>query len=225
VKIAVVIPALNEAGSIAGAIESAAAPDIEVVVVDGGSADETRARALASGARVVESEPGRGRQLRAGAAATTGDAVVFLHADSRLPKGWRRAVEGVLEGSGASGTVGGAFRLRFDASGLALSLVEWGARLRVMLFDLPYGDQAIFVRRRVLEAIGGVPDVEWMEDLDLVTAMKTQGGLVHLDLPALTSARRYKENGVLRTVGRHALAAAAWRFGIDRTRVASWLRE
>jgi hypothetical protein len=95
----------------------------------------------------------------------------------------------------------------------------------VALFDLPYGDQAIFVRRRVLQAIGGVPDVEWMEDLDLVSAMKTQGELAHLDLPALTSARRYEESGVLRTVARHALAAAAWRLGLDRAQLAGWLRK
>jgi hypothetical protein len=105
-----------------------------------------------------------------------------------------------------------------------LQLVEWGVRARVALLSLPYGDQAIFVRRRVLESIGGIPDVPVMEDLDLVAAMKRQGRLVQLSLPVSTSGRRYLTAGVTRTVALHSLAVLGWLAGVRRDRVAAWLR-
>ena len=121
-----------------------------------------------------------------------------------------------------AGVVGGAFRLRFAEAGWLLRAIEAGVRLRVAVLGLPYGDQAIFVRSRVLEEIGGVPDVPLMEDLDLVQAMKERGRVAHLALPATTSARRYLGAGVLRTLARHSLALLAWRLRIERARVAAW---
>jgi len=120
--------------------------------------------------------------------------------------------------------VGGAFRFRFDERTPALRFVEWGARLRGALLTLPYGDQALFVRRATLEAIGGVPQVPVMEDLDLVREMKRRGRVVLLELEAVTSARRYRARGALRTWLRHSAAAAAWALGVDRARVAAWVR-
>jgi hypothetical protein len=102
--------------------------------------------------------------------------------------------------------------------------VEWGARLRVALFRLPYGDQALFVRRSVLESMGGIPQVAIMEDLDLVSGMKRFGRLAMLSLQATTSPRRYVASGPLRTMLRNWLAAAAWSLGADRDRVAAWYR-
>ncbi len=220
-KIAVVIPALDEAQNIADAVRSASALGAEIVVVDGGSRDGTVERARAAGATVVESAPGRARQLQRGVEATSGDAVLFLHADTRLSSGWEAAVAAAL----ADPTVaGGAFRLRFDERSLALRALEQLVRLRVALFSLPYGDQAIFMRRSLLAELGGVPDVTFMEDLDLVRALKTRGRLVGLPLPVTTSARRYRQAGTLRTVGRHAIAALAWRFHVDRGRLEGWVR-
>ncbi|MEE8580879.1 MAG: glycosyltransferase family 2 protein [Myxococcota bacterium] len=235
-KLSVVIPTLGESSDITGAIESAAAPGVEIVVVDGGSRDGTVELARAAGARVEPSERGRAGQLQVGVEATHGDVVVFLHADTRLPAHWGAAIEHALE---RRDRAGGAFRFHFaaavgqpggegrcSASSLAdraaLSIVEWGARLRTACFALPYGDQAIFVRRSVLEAIGGVPRVPIMEDLDLVKAMKSQGGLVILTIPVTTSPRRYLVRGVFRTMFRHWLAAAAWTMGVDRERLAAW---
>jgi rSAM/selenodomain-associated transferase 2 len=194
---------------------------VEVVVADGGSRDTTRPRAEAAGARVVSSSPGRARQLAAGAAAVEAETLLFLHADTRLPRGWDEAVRQALADPSVAG---GAFRLRFDRRSLGLRLVEWGARLRVALFGLPYGDQALFVRRRVLQALGGVPQVPLMEDLDLVAGIKRHGRLVRLRAEAVTSARRYLERGLLATWLRNALAAAAWGLGLDRERVAAWYR-
>lgn len=224
VTLSVVIPAYNEADQIVGAIESARAPGVEVLVVDGGSADGTRNRAEAAGARVValEGAPGRARQLAAGAAQTHGDVILFLHADTRLPSGYAAAVESSLVDPAV---VGGSFRFAFDARGAALRFVEWGARLRVALFAMPYGDQGLFVRREVLTDMGGVPQAPIMEDMDLVAAMKQRGKLANLTLPATTSARRYLQGGVLRTMLRNWLAASAWVLGVDRARVAAWYRQ
>ena len=220
-KLSVVIPTLDEAEWIGAAVGSAISPDVEILVVDGGSADGTTARAAAAGARVIASEPGRARQLGVGARACGGDAIVFLHADTRLPSGWESAVRRALEDAV---TVGGAFRLRLEPSSPALKLVEWGARLRVALFRLPYGDQALFVRRATLEQMGGVPQVPIMEDLDLVRGMKRRGRLALLPQEVVTSARRHLAGGPLRTAARHLVAALAWTAGVPRSRVADWVR-
>lgn len=222
VRIAVVIPTLHEAHRIQDAIRSARAPGVEVIVADGGSTDGTAERARAEGARVLTCEPGRARQLQAGVrAAGENDAILFLHADTTLPPGWAGAVSAALADPRV---VGGAFRFRFDERSLALRVVEWGARLRSELGGLPYGDQGLFVRRSALEAVGGVPQVPIMEDLDLVTALKRHGSLALLREPAVTSARRYREAGVVRTLLRHGLALGAFALGLDRARVAAWVR-
>lgn len=238
-KIGVVIPTLDEAQTVERALRSVVGPGssddaVEVIVVDGGSRDETCARARKAGARVIETScsesapsrriSGRARQLQAGFEACEGDAVLFLHADTWLPDGWSRQVRAALADPGVAG---GAFRFRFDpAEGTSplLRAIEWGARLRVAWFGLPYGDQAIFARRSVLEQLGGVPQVALMEDLDLVDGLKRHGRLALLDAPATTSARRYRTRGVLRTFGRNAGALLAWRLGLDRERVAAWYR-
>jgi glycosyltransferase involved in cell wall biosynthesis len=261
VKLGVVIPTLDEAGSVEAALRSvvgsgpgdgAAGPVVgvatavvEIVVVDGGSRDDTCQRARIWGAemaaecpvqtRVIElpRDPAAGRsgQLQAGFEACGGDAVLFLHADTRLPAGWTTAVAQALADPRV---VGGAFRFCFEPDDrddgdegsarlpLRLRLIEWGARLRVALFGMPYGDQAIFARREALEAIGGVPQAPIMEDLDLVAALKRRGRLVRLRAAASTSPRRYRERGALRTFLRNLAALGAWRLGLDRERVAAW---
>lgn len=220
-KLAVVIAALDEAERVEASVRSAQAADVEVIVVDGGSRDATVERARAAGARVLEAPRGRARQLQAGARASGGEAVVFLHADTRLPPGFDAALRAALADPGVAG---GSFALRFDVRSPGLRAIEWGAALRRRLFDLPYGDQALFVRRRVLVAIGGVPDAPLLEDLDLVRAVRRHGRLVRLPLPVTSSARRYLAGGVLRTMLRNWVALAGWRLGVDRERLAAWYR-
>lgn len=215
------IPALDEARRIARAVASVATAADEVFVVDGGSSDGTPEKARAAGAHVLPSPPGRARQLGVGAEAASGDVVLFLHADTRLAEGWDQAVRRALVDPRVAG---GAFRFRLDDRALRLRWLEWGTRLRVAVLSLPYGDQALFVRREVLDAIGGVPQVPVMEDLDLVKQMRRHGRLARLSLPATTSARRYREAGALRTALRHLLAASAWALGRDRERIAAWVR-
>ena len=236
-KIAVVIPALEESEQIAGAIETAQAAgisggdrgptragrvEIEVVVVDGCSLDATASLARRAGARVLFAEGGRARQLEAGWRDVDADVVLFLHADTRLSGDW---VGSVVDAMQNASVAGGAFRLRFDASGRGLRLLEWFVRIRVAVLALPYGDQAIFVRRSVLEAMGGLPQVPLMEDLDLVQAMKRYGRVLAIPLPVTTSARRYLDHGFGRTVFRHVVALVAWRVGWNRARVAAWYNQ
>ena len=216
------IPARDEEDRIAAAVASArhgGASGVEVVVVDGGSRDSTCARARQAGARVVDSPPGRARQLQAGAEATDADAIVFLHADTKLPEDHAQAIREALS---QPGIVAGAFALRFEEPDSALRVVEWGVRVRLRLARLPYGDQGIFVKRAALEAVGGVPQVPIMEDVDLVQALKREGRLALLDATASTSGRRYLERGVARTVALNTLALLARGLGLDRERIASW---
>lgn len=218
-KLSVVIPALDEADRVGDAVASAGAEGVEVLVVDGGSRDATPERARQAGAEVLHSPPGRARQLGVGADSARGDIVLFLHADTTLPGGWDAAVRAALADPAVAG---GAFRLRFDARSPLLRLVEGGARVRAALLRMPYGDQALFVRRSILEAMGGVPQSPVMEDLDLVREIRRRGRLVLLPLPATTSARRYRGRGVLRTVARNAAAWAGWWLGLERRRIARW---
>ena len=229
--ISVVIPTLDEASRIVRTIESVIGPNvmpetrekldstevIEVIVVDGGSRDETCRLARDAGARVLVSERGRARQLRLGGEKSSGEIVLFLHADTELESGWQR---GVREALSDPKCAGGAFAFRFVERGFRERWIEWGVLLRLAVFRLPYGDQALFVRRRVLEKMGGMPIVPMMEDLDLVREIKRAGRLALLPLKATTSSRRYANRGALRTVVHHQIALLGWWLGWDRARMA-----
>ncbi len=215
--ISVVIPTLDEAACIVEAVESVVAPGVEVIVVDGGSGDDSCRLARKAGARVLVSPRGRARQLRIGGEKSTGNVVLFLHADTRLESGWQEAVRRALSDPECAG---GAFAFRFAERGARERWIEWGVALRIALFRLPYGDQALFVRRDVLERMGGIPIVPMMEDLDLVRGIKRAGRLQMLASRATTSSRRYARRGGLRTVLRHQYALLGWWLDWDRERIA-----
>lgn len=222
VKISVVIPTLNEGETIQAAIQSATAADVEILVVDGGSGDGTRETVKALGVTLLDGRPGRAGQLEHGFRHASGQACVFLHADTRLPTGWAAAVRGALEDPEVAG---GAFRFGFERPvSLSLRVVELGARLRVALLGLPYGDQAIFARRQVLDSIGGVPRVCLFEDLDLIRGIRSRGRLAQLSQVAFTSARRHRAEGVIRTALRHAVALLGWYLDLDRDRLRAWVQ-
>ena len=220
--ISVVIAALNEHALLERALRSTEAPGVDRVVVDGGSTDGTVETARFLGAeKILIEPPGRARQMDAGYRASGGRVVLFMHADSRLERGWEVGVRRALADPGVAG---GVFRLCFDSPRRVFRLIEWGAWVRARLARLPYGDQGIFVRREVLDARGGIPDTPIFEDLDLVRDMRRAGRLVLLPQRCWTSPRRYERNGPTRTVIRHGLVLGAYRVGLDRERVARWYR-
>ena len=215
--ISVVIPALDEASRIVRTVETVIAPGVEVIVVDGGSRDETCRLARDAGARVLVSPRGRARQLRMGSEESSGSVVLFLHADTDLESGWQEGIRTALSDPLCAG---GAFAFRFAERGVRERWIELGVALRIAIFNLPYGDQALFIRRSVLEQMGGMPIVPMMEDLDLVRGIKRAGQLRMLPLAATTSSRRYRARGGPRTVLEHQIALLGWALGWDRQRMA-----
>lgn len=208
VRISVIIPALNEQGAIRSSVASALDGAGEVIVVDGGSTDDTAGVAARAGARVIESGPGRGAQMDAGAATASGEVLLFLHADTCLPGGWARAVDGAVKG----GCVAGAFTLSIDSPGLGLRLVEKVVRLRGALLGLVYGDQAIFATRETFFRAGGFRGLPLMEDVDCVRRLRGLGAFRVLPERVVTSGRRW-QGGVVSNSLKNALILAAYRLG------------
>ena len=196
--ISIVIPALNEAKRLPGLLTRLAREPgaHEVIVVDGGSADGTETLARRAGARVMRAAPGRGQQLAAGAAAARGDTLLFLHADSNFPAGGLARIEQVLAGDPRC--PGGNFRLIFDGdSPFSRWLTAFYAWIRAR--GLYYGDSAIFVRREVYRALGGIRAIALMEDYDFVRRLERSGPTRCIeDPPLITSSRRFE--------GRHPVA-------------------
>lgn len=223
-EFSVIVPTLDEAGQIVPVLESARealGPDAELIVADGGSADDTVALA-GDLARVVVAAGGRGSQLNAGARRARGRILVFLHADTRLVPGADAAIRGALS---LPGTVGGCFRFSVDppaGSQLRYRLLEWGVNLRTRWFRTATGDQAIFARRDAFDAVGGLPEIPLFEDVGFVRALRRIGRFAPVDLPALTSRRRWEEEGYVRTVVAHWLLRAGYLARISPARLARW---
>ena len=197
-RLSVVIPALNEAAQIDAAVASARGPQVrEVIVVDGGSGDATAARARAAGATVIAADRGRARQMNAGAAVAGGDVLLFLHADTRLPPAFDAVVDAALADPAV---VGGRFDLRLDPGSPFLDLTAALINLRSRLTGIATGDQALFVRRAVFEAMGGFEDIPLMEDVAFTRALRRRGRVARLRQRVTTSSRRWQQNGPLRTV-------------------------
>ena len=222
-KISIVIPVLNEAPTISQVISIAqTARNVEITVVDGGSSDRTPEIAKSLGVRVVFTTPGRATQMNAGAAAATGDILLFLHADTHLPEGFDTCVRQALA---KPGTVGGAFELKIDAPLPSLRLVEKGVNCRSHFLQMPYGDQAIFLKTATFNQIGGFPNLPVMEDFEFVRRLKKQGHIEILPQPVLTSARRWQQLGVLKTTAINQIVIIAYFLGVSPDRLAIWYKD
>jgi rSAM/selenodomain-associated transferase 2 len=194
-RLSVIVPALNEAAGIERALRALAplrARGHEVIVVDGGSADATRAIASPFADQVLGAPRGRARQMNAGAAAARGDALLFLHADTQLPELADRLVIEALNQRDW-----GRFDVRIESPRAALRVVACAMNLRSRLTGIATGDQAIFVRR---DAFPGFPEIALMEDIAFSKAMKRRSPPACLRERVLTSGRRWEKHGVLRTV-------------------------
>lgn len=215
-KITVVIPALNEAACIAHTLASVAAqPGPQgVIVVDGGSTDETATLAAAY-ATVLASPPGRARQMNHGAAAADGDVLLFLHADTALPANAFDVIRATLANEAAAS---GAFRLAFDAETPLLRFYSFCTRLHAP--RICFGDRGLFVRRAVFEAVGGFPDVPIFEDLEMVRRLHQRGGFCFLPQAVITAARRFQAVGPLRQQLLNIYLWTRYQLGTDPNRIA-----
>ena len=215
-KISVVIPALNEAARIESTLEALATQPgpREVIVVDGGSTDDTRARAAAY-ATVLTSSRGRARQMNHGAQEADGPVLLFLHADTQLPSDAFDLIRATLADPSAEA---GAFRLRFDVTTPLLRFYSFCTR-----FPLPrlcFGDRGLFVRRAVFETLGGYPEVSIFEDLEMVRLLHKRGGFRFLPQAVTTAARRFESVGPLRQQALNFYLWTRYQLGADPERIA-----
>lgn len=217
----VVTPVLGEADRINALVDHIRMAGyglaVEIVVVDGDPAGSTLAALSRDGVLTLTAPPGRARQLNAGAVAATGDNLLFLHADTRLPAGAFQAAAAALNGPADAG----AFSLSIRTQNPWLRLIAAGATLRSRLFSLPYGDQAQFVRRDLFLAMGGFPDIPIMEDVALMRAIVRAGGKIAV-LPqrVTTSARRWETEGIARTTLRNLTLLTLYTLGVPARRLA-----
>ncbi|MGB9716349.1 MAG: TIGR04283 family arsenosugar biosynthesis glycosyltransferase [Thermodesulfovibrionales bacterium] len=214
--ISIIIPTYNEEERIRCCIESVRKLNpFEIIVVDGGSTDRTREIAKDEGAIVIQSPKGRGIQMNKGASLAKGDILLFLHADTIIAnetsflchtkiipgskeiqkQSVKQVQENVLDEISdiSDKYIGGFFRLRFDDDSLSTRLVEFFANLRARLLSLPYGDQAIFIRRDIFEKIGGFKEYLFLEDIDLVIRLRKLGKLKYIPYCVIASSRRIKK--------------------------------
>ena len=220
--VSVIIPTLNEAEHLPLTLKHAAASEpMEILVADGGSRDDTLRIAAGHGATLVSSPPNRARQMNAGAAAARGETLLFLHADTLLPANYRDAMLALLR---RPEVVGGAFRFRIRDRFPGRWLVESTTNLRSRLWRMPYGDQALFVRRWAFNALGGFPDLAIMEDYEFVRRLRRLGKLALMEAPVLTSGRRWQRFGFLRTTLINKLIILGYRCGLSPAKLATLYR-
>lgn len=207
-SLSVIVPTLNEAPRISELLErlKQASPH-EIIVADGGSTDHTVAIAQQLGVRVIETPKGRARQMNLAAANATGEFLLFVHADTLPPVDYPDVIRRVLQ---MPGTSAGAFRFQLAGDLAAAPLIEVFVQIRCQLVGTPYGDQGLFMRRRIFQHLGGFPDWPVMEDLHFVRRLKRLGAVRTAPETALTSARRWQSGGTIRTFLCHQLMLAAY---------------
>jgi rSAM/selenodomain-associated transferase 2 len=218
--VSVVIPTLNERDAVGACIESAFnAGASEVIVSDGGSQDDTPNRAAEAGAtKVIRSLPGRGTQLNSGATFASKEFVLFLHADNLL------GPECLQQICDAEDVTWGAFRQQISSSRPVFRLLEFGNALRVRLRNVPFGDQAVFVRRSVYKQQGGFDEIPLMEDVQFAKVMRRIAPAKLLPGPVAISARRWEKTGVVRQTLRNWKIQVAYSCGVSPDRLRQWYR-
>jgi len=217
--ISVVVPALNADATLGAALAAVRDSPLvgEIVVADGGSRDATVATAQSLGARAIAAARGRGNQLAAGAAASGGEWLLFLHADCRLEPGWDKAARRFIEGPGA-GERAGYFVFALDDPGAAARRLERLVAQRCRVLALPYGDQGLLISRRLYQAVGGFAPIPLMEDVDIVRRLGRRR-LQPIAARAVSSARRYREGGYIRRPLRNLLCLSLYFTGMPPARL------
>jgi rSAM/selenodomain-associated transferase 2 len=220
--ISIIIPVLNEAKQLPKLLDiQNAASGVEIIVVDGGSQDETVEIALTKGVKVIQSEAGRAIQMNTGAAIATGDILLFLHADTQLPDQFDRMIRETVSNPA---TIAGAFELKIASDLPGLRWIERGVNWRSRYLQMPYGDQALFLRRNTFETFKGFPELPIMEDFELVRTLRQHGIISIVPASVITSGRRWQKLGVLRTTLINQLVILAYFLGVSPYRIRQWYR-
>ncbi|HCQ23517.1 MAG: glycosyltransferase [Aphanizomenon flos-aquae LD13] len=218
--ISIIIPTLNEADNIQEAIiSSQIGSHIEIIIVDGGSQDQTLLIAKSLNVQAIISSPGRAHQMNAGAMAASGEILLFLHADTRLPTNFDQMIRTTLA---KPGIVAGAFTLQINSPHWGLRLVEFGVKWRCNLWQMPYGDQGIFITKDVFQQVGNFPQIPIMEDFELMRKLKTLGKIYLLPTPVITSPRRWLKKGILQTTLGNQIIIIAYLLGISPNQIRNW---
>ena len=221
IKISIIIPVFNEAKILEKSLENLGTDgDIEVIVVDGGSTDATVKLAQKSPVKVIVSpHPGRACQMNLGAQMAQGEVLLFLHADTQLPPDYPQLILTSLSDNRA---IAGAFYLTIASQERIFRLVEMGVNWRSRFLSLPYGDQAIFLKAKTFQEMGGYNNLPIMEDFDLIQRLKKLGKISIISTPVLTSARRWQRLGIFKTTLINQLIILGYWLGISPARLAHW---
>jgi len=218
--ISAIVPTLNAAGELGAALAALRGSELvrEVVVVDGGSNDDTMAVAQNAGARLITGGRGRGTQLAAGAAAASHNWLLFLHADCRLEEGWAAAVRCFVAAPDAVATAG-YFRFALDDPRPAARRLERIVAWRCRTLALPYGDQGLLISRELYDAVGGFAAIPLMEDVDIVRRLG-RPRLRPIAARIVSSARRYRDGGYVRRPLRNLVCLSLYFAGVPPPRIA-----
>jgi rSAM/selenodomain-associated transferase 2 len=219
ILISAVIPVLNAAATLPQtlAMLRGSAMFAETLVVDGGSTDDTVALAKSAGAQVIAAPRGRGGQLAAGAAAASGDWLLFLHADCRLEPGWEQATEAFLAVPGAESRAG-YFDLALDDPAPAARRLECIVAWRCRVLALPYGDQGLLIARCLYDEVGGFAPLPLMEDVEIVRRLGRRR-LVRIGASCFTSAQRYRRDGYVWRPLRNLVCLSLYFAGVPPARI------
>lgn len=222
-SLSIIIPVLNEAEQIEATISPLLQNlDVELIVVDGGSEDQTVELLKSLGIQfIVSPEKGRANQMNIGAAVATGEILLFLHADTRLSEGYQDAINKTLSNPTV---IAGAFELAIDGVQKPLRWVEKMVNLRSRFLSLPYGDQGIFLKASVFHEMGGFAQMPIMEDFEFIQRLKKRGKILIVPQSVLTSSRRWQKLGVWRTTLINQLMILGYYLGISPTQLARWYR-
>lgn len=219
-QVTIIIPTLNEEPTLWNTIQSLDR-DCEIIVVDGGSSDNTLELAAQANCTTLMSPPGRGRQMNLGAQHASGRLLLFLHADTILPPRHSSLIKQTLDDSEVAL---GAFSLGFNSTKKRMRFIAWSANLRSRYFQMPYGDQGLFTTNVRFHSIGGFPEIDIMEDYAFVKRMQSEGKINILPENVVTSSRRWENMGVLRTTLINQIIVCGFKLGFSPAQLSKMYR-